>query len=147
MARNKIDECLFCESLPCVCGKPKNPSKPKRAAAAEPASNSSVPRAVRPPRSPRPAASDGNDVQKLPVKIPNRAAPSSVPQPTRAAVREIRSQEETDLRMALTALADAGLLCADDLEANRKLIDLPSWKVDALIWRQRGPAAKRSVAA
>lgn len=53
-------------------------------------------------------------------------------------VRQYRSQEETELRIALTVLADAELLCPEDLERERERIDLPSWRIDALIWRQNG---------
>lgn len=40
------------------------------------------------------------------------------------------------MRMALTSLADAELLCAEDLQRERDRIALPSWRIDALIWKQ-----------
>jgi hypothetical protein len=40
------------------------------------------------------------------------------------------------MRAALTALADAGLLHWEELERHRDTIELPAWRIDALIWRQ-----------
>lgn len=126
MARNRIDECMFCERIPCQCGRPARPDKSSRAGSTK---------TDRPTRSP-----SRNDAEpsRPPVKIP-RAATATDYRPVVAArtipvVRQVISEDDLELRRALTVLAE--IISAEDLEANRHMIDLPSWKVDALIWKQ-----------
>lgn len=125
MARNRADVCMFCDQLPCRCGKPPREPKAPRAPKTEPS---------------RPTFKQ--PVQQIPVKVPSKV-PGGVqavkidrPQPVAPVIKEIRSQEEVDMRNALTALADAELLCAEDLAKHKAMIDLPSWRIEALIWRQ-----------
>jgi hypothetical protein len=163
MARNRVDDCLFCEQRPCACNKPARPerkSRPTRIPVAG-AGSPDPERDAGPVRQVGSARTTYAEPKvKVPVRIPN-TVPSSVltpipawrparvnpengepetpgllePQLTKQ-VRQFRSQEETELRAALTVLADAELLCAEDLERERERIDLPSWRIDALIWKQ-----------
>lgn len=136
VAQNRIDDCIFCECRPCRCVELVRPGRK----AAQRVPSSAVVRESRPP-----AAPDAH-APTTPKLIAKRLKPPSAPTSvavleaplvkTRPEVRDIRSQEETDLRMALTALADAELLCAEDLVRERNRIELPKWRIDALIWRQ-----------
>jgi len=51
-----------------------------------------------------------------------------------------RTDDDAEFRRALTVLAEAELLNDEALREHRGLLNLPSWKIDALIWKAQGHA-------
>lgn len=51
-------------------------------------------------------------------------------------IQQAVSQEEEDLRRAVTIIANAGLLDEKEMRKHRNLIDLPEVRIKAIVWRQ-----------
>lgn len=71
--------------------------------------------------------------------VPTVVAPTGVPAEGRvnlANIPKIITDEQREFNCAVTVLADADLLHRDELERHRASIELPSHRIDALIWRQ-----------
>lgn len=148
-----IDDCLFCGANPCECNKPVNPAKStaKRRPAVE-----RVPAGSAATDNKRDAVTAGpvpaqpvpvQEQAKQPVKIPTRkpaskpVAERTIPQPRArpdlSTIKNLRSEEEEEFRRAVTIIVTTFDCLPEDLKNNRQFIDLPSWKIDAIAWRQR----------
>ena len=127
MAQNRVEECMFCERLPCECNKKVKP-KPAAKSAPKKAPPTTVTDSVAPAQNP-----------VSPVKIPSAAksAVQSTPPAQKSSVQftSARTDERALERYALTVLAESEILAADSLREIRDRLDLPSWKIDALIWK------------
>lgn len=109
MAR-QTDNCMFCDALPCVCGKPKSVVR--------------IPSKAQKPATP-----------VAPVAKPIPAAPVSIPK-SPSKIVNLSSPDDAEMARAITVLAEAELLHRDELVKHRRAIAMPSYKIDALIWRQ-----------
>lgn len=134
MARNKVDDCMFCGNNPCDCNKP---SKPERA--------QKIPRATKPTvvvELPAEAVAPAIKSVRPPARVPNRVPlckrePAQRVQPKTPTVKQFRTEDEKEWRRALTVIALSGLIGEDELTKHRDSFDLPSWKIDALIWKSQ----------
>jgi hypothetical protein len=122
MARGRSDECMFCGGNPCECNKPSKPTRIRKVPTGE------TPAVAPPAKRLRP-----------PAKVPHAATVRS-PAPaqrTPAPVKQYRTEEEQQWRRAITIIAESGLIGEDELTKHRASINLPPWKIDALIWKSQ----------
>lgn len=124
-ARRVADSCMFCEDEPCICiKKPKKSTlKPKNKPTTSVPTESTIP-------------------TKSPVPTKSRKPTTTIATPDFTQIKQIRSEEDQAFRNALTALADADLLHRDELVRHRGMIDLPSTRIDLMIWRQDYQASR-----
>lgn len=139
MAARKPVGCMFCDPAPCACG--KKPSRPRASSTKKspPPVETKEPAPPPPPVEPSPVSVrrvPSIPRPRLPIKSGSTGAIQGGARPVRnVPLPQPDTEEENRMfRQALTALAP--LLCAEDLEQHRDKIDLPSHRVDALIWRQ-----------
>lgn len=131
MARNKFDTCMFCNQLPCSCSKKTPVKKTPKSRVAKPAAAAVT-------TTPQPIAPEPKRTV-TPIRVtspPRRPIANLNSRPDHSAIRSVKSDDERELARAITVLANAGLLHKSELARHRKLIDLPAWRVDALIWKQ-----------
>jgi hypothetical protein len=125
MARNTADACMFCgENHSGNCGGT--------------AAKKSAPKVtrVRPEKPAQPVAPQ-----------PTQRAESSKPdevsvfddagyKPAMTSIARVRDPQEEELSRAITVLADADLLHHEELDKHRDRIKLPSYRINAMIWKQ-----------
>lgn len=134
MARNKVDECMFCGFAPCACNKPAKPvATTKEVKAPQPkAPRANLPTTHNPGISPSPVAPPIREVRQAGVPgLPAASAPKTLH------VKQYRSTEEEQWRRAITLIATVLGLSEADLVKHRDSLDLPDWKIEALIWRSQ----------
>lgn len=133
MTRRAVDYCMFCDTIPCSCNKKPAKTTPKL-------KKKSAPTIPVPTESP---------VTTKPTVSTKSTKPTTSSVPTKPPVdftkiKQIRTEEDLALRNALTVLANADLLHRDELVKHRDMIDLPTNRIDILIWRQDHAAATKT---
>jgi len=120
-----IDTCFLCDSIPCRCfgNARKSRASSSKQGNPEPTPAVAQKKVALPTRTP------------ITVPVVKSAKPRARFDPS--SIKNIQTEEEAELRRAATVLAMAFELDVETLESHRNLIDLPAWKIDAMIWKQK----------
>lgn len=127
MARVFQELCILCEKSPCECNKPKK--------AASKSAIRSAPRQQPAQDEPRQKVLK---IQQAAPTTARRALPAAVrsPQPLPRTAQE-QSDDDADMRRALTVICQSGLMCIEDIQRLRNELDMTAVEIDALIWRRK----------
>lgn len=118
MIKSSSSDCIFCDPNPCGCNSKKKTS---------PSVRKKLPGSVA-------IRSTVKSVVKPVVKSTASTAPR------KATPRPVAVDPELELSRAITVLAEAGLLPAEELIKHKEKLQIPKQKIAVLIWRQQRSA-------
>jgi hypothetical protein len=134
MARVAAEDCMFCGTVHAgQCGGKPKPPKVKRVVKATP-SSTEVPSSVAPPPTVEAVGKVGSSEGGATSEPAPAPSPTERARPNLSTVSRVR--EDAVFGPAITLFAERDMLGHEDLTRFRPIIELPDYRIDAMIWKQ-----------